>query len=183
MRRRLSPSSRPCSMALMRWRKTCVHLAGMAFFFHFVSCVEMLVQAHRWMPVGVREVESLLGFAVAGLFFLVWWLYDAISLGIFALPVTFFLFLCPRWARTATLSLRGRAHQLAGRAHRRAAGGLCRAGLQPAGLGALPGPGAPPQEQTQSPAKTPGGCRWTGCRRSTPWSASPTPRWSSAFPA
>jgi ABC-type uncharacterized transport system permease subunit len=80
---------------LLRWRKACVHLGGLAFFFHFVSVVEMLVQAHRWMPVGVREVESLLGFAVAGLFFLVWWLYDAISLGLFALPVTFFLVLVP----------------------------------------------------------------------------------------
>jgi ABC-type uncharacterized transport system permease subunit len=77
------------------WRKTCVHLGGLAFFFHFVSVVEMLVQAHRWMPVGVREIESLLGFAVAGLFFLVWWLYDAISLGIFALPATFFLVFVP----------------------------------------------------------------------------------------
>jgi hypothetical protein len=46
------------------WRKSCVHLAGMAFFFHFISCVEMLVQAHHWMPVGVREMESLLGFAL-----------------------------------------------------------------------------------------------------------------------
>jgi len=77
------------------WRKTRVHVGGMAFFFHFVSVVEMLVQAHRWMPVGVREIESLLGFAVAGLFFLVWWLYDAISLGIFALPATFFLVFIP----------------------------------------------------------------------------------------
>ncbi len=77
------------------WRKTCVHLGGLAFFFHFVSVVEMLVQAHRWMPVGVREMESLLGFAVAGLFFLVWWLYDAISLGIFALPAAFFLVFIP----------------------------------------------------------------------------------------
>jgi ABC-type uncharacterized transport system permease subunit len=67
----------------------------MAFFFHFVSCVEMLVQAHRWMPVGVREVESLLGFAVAGVFFLVWSFYDAISLGIFALPITFFVIFVP----------------------------------------------------------------------------------------
>ncbi len=80
---------------IVRWRKSCVHLAGMAFFFHFVSCVEMLVQAHRWMPVGVREVESLLGFAVAGVFFLVWWLYDAISLGIFVLPFTFFVVFVP----------------------------------------------------------------------------------------
>jgi ABC-type uncharacterized transport system permease subunit len=77
------------------WRKSCVHLGGLAFFFHFVSIVEMLVVAHRWVPVGVREIESLLGFAVAGLFFLVWWLYDAISLGIFALPATFFLVLVP----------------------------------------------------------------------------------------
>jgi ABC-type uncharacterized transport system permease subunit len=78
-----------------RWRKTCVHLAGMAFFFHFVSCVEMLVHPHSGMPLGVREIESLLGFAIAGLFLLVWWLYDAISLGIFALPITFFTVLVP----------------------------------------------------------------------------------------
>jgi ABC-type uncharacterized transport system permease subunit len=80
---------------LVRWRKTCVHLGGMAFFFHFVSCVEMLVQAHRFVPVSTREVESLLGFAIASLFFLVWWFYDAISLGIFALPVTFLAVLVP----------------------------------------------------------------------------------------
>jgi ABC-type uncharacterized transport system permease subunit len=67
----------------------------MAFFFHFVSVVEMMVQAHHWMPVSVREIESLLGFAVAGIFFLVWWIYDAISLGVFALPATFFLVFVP----------------------------------------------------------------------------------------
>jgi ABC-type uncharacterized transport system permease subunit len=67
----------------------------MGLFFHFVSAVEMLVQAHRWMPVGVREVESLLGFAVVGLFFLAWWLYQGISLGLFALPLTFFLVFVP----------------------------------------------------------------------------------------
>lgn len=80
---------------LIRWRKTCVHLGGLAFFFHFVSAVEMLLQAHRFVPVGTREVESLLGFAIAGLFFLVWWFYDAISLGLFALPVTFLAVLIP----------------------------------------------------------------------------------------
>jgi ABC-type uncharacterized transport system permease subunit len=83
-----------------RWRRWCVHLGGMAFFFHFVSVVEMLVQAHRWVPVGAREAESLLGFAVAGLYFLVWWLYDGISLGIFALPVTFFLVFVPALGMT-----------------------------------------------------------------------------------
>lgn len=79
----------------LRWRKICVHAGGMGLFFHFVSAVEMLALAHRWMPVGVREVESLLGLAVAAVFFLVWWLYDAISLGIFALPASFFLVLVP----------------------------------------------------------------------------------------
>src|SRR4051794_11514920 len=78
-----------------RARRWCVHLGGMAFFFHFVSAVEMLVQAHRWVPVGAREVESLLGFAIAGLYFLAWWLYDAMSLGVFALPITFFLVFVP----------------------------------------------------------------------------------------
>jgi ABC-type uncharacterized transport system permease subunit len=78
-----------------RWRKICVHLGGLAFFFNFVSAVEMLAAAHRLVPVGAREVESLLGFVVAGLFFLAWWLYDAIPLGVFALPVTFFLVFVP----------------------------------------------------------------------------------------
>jgi ABC-type uncharacterized transport system permease subunit len=78
-----------------RWRSICVHLAGIAVFFHFVSVVEMLVQAHRWMPVGGRQIESLLGFAIVGLFFLVWWIYDAVSLGLFALPATFLLVFVP----------------------------------------------------------------------------------------
>jgi ABC-type uncharacterized transport system permease subunit len=78
-----------------RWRRSCVHLAGLAFFFHVVSCVEMLAQAHRWMPVGAREVESLLGLAVVAVFFAVCGLYDAISLGIFALPVAFLIVFVP----------------------------------------------------------------------------------------
>lgn len=79
----------------LRWRKICVHAGGMALFFHFVSAVEMLALAHRWMPIHVREVESLLGFAVAGLFFLAWWLYDAEFLGLLALPATFLLIFIP----------------------------------------------------------------------------------------
>jgi len=78
-----------------RWRRWCVHLGGMAVFFHFVSVVEMLVQAHRVIPVGIREVQSLLGLAIAAVFFLMWWFYDAISLGLFALPVTFFMVFVP----------------------------------------------------------------------------------------
>jgi ABC-type uncharacterized transport system permease subunit len=78
-----------------RWRRWCVHLGGMAWFFHFVSVVEMLALAHRLVPVGVREVQSLLGLAVTSVFFLMWWFYDAISLGLFALPVTFFMLIAP----------------------------------------------------------------------------------------
>ena len=78
-----------------RWRRWCVHLGGMAWFFHFVSVVEMLLQAHHWVPVGLREVQSILGFVVVTVFFLVWWLYDAISLGLFAFPVTFFMVFIP----------------------------------------------------------------------------------------
>lgn len=78
-----------------RWRGSCVHLAGLGFFFHFVSVVEMLALAHRWTPVGAREIESIMGLALVAMFFLVWWIYDAVSMGIFALPVTFFLVLVP----------------------------------------------------------------------------------------
>lgn len=78
-----------------RWRSICVHLAGMGFFFHFVSVVEMLALAHRWVPVGAREVESITGLAVMAMFFLVWWIYGAVSMGIFALPITFFLVFVP----------------------------------------------------------------------------------------
>lgn len=78
-----------------RWRSICVHLGGLAVFFHFVSVFEMLALAHRWVPVGVREAESMLGLVVAALFFVVWWLYKAMSLGVFALPVTFFIVFVP----------------------------------------------------------------------------------------
>jgi len=81
--------------SLERWRKICVHLAGLGFFFHIVSAVEMLYLAHRLLPVGMREVESMLGLLVVGAFFLVWWLYGAISLGVFALPAALLLGLVP----------------------------------------------------------------------------------------
>jgi ABC-type uncharacterized transport system permease subunit len=78
-----------------RWRSACVHLGGMALFFHFVSVVEMLALAHRWVPVGVREAESMFGLMIAGLFFLLWWIYKAMPMGLFALPVTFFVVFIP----------------------------------------------------------------------------------------
>ena len=78
-----------------RWKSVCVHVGGLAFLFHFVSVVEMLALAHSWVPMGVREGESLLGLVVAGLFFLVWWIYGTIQLAVFALPITFFIVFVP----------------------------------------------------------------------------------------
>ncbi len=77
------------------WRKACVHIGSIAFLFHFVSVVEMLALTHSWRPVGVRAGESLLGLLIAGLFFLVWWIYGTMSLAVFALPVTFFIVFVP----------------------------------------------------------------------------------------
>ncbi len=141
-----------------RWRSWCVHLGGMAFFFHFVSAVEMLASAHRWMPVGVREAESLLGLVVVGLFFLAWWLYEAISLGIFALPVTFFLVFVPSLGLAHyVFPSEGVRTSWLDRAHRGALGGLRGAGIQPAGLGALPGAGTAAQGQNQNQWRFPVG--------------------------
>jgi ABC-type transport system involved in cytochrome c biogenesis permease subunit len=67
----------------------------MALLFHFVSVVEMLALAHSWLPVGVRDGESLLGLLIAGLFFLLWWIYGTMSLAVFALPITFFIVFVP----------------------------------------------------------------------------------------
>ncbi len=135
------------------------------------------------MPVGVREIESLLGFAVAGLFFLVWWLYDAISLGIFALPATFFLVFIPslgpdrfRFPSQRVWMSWLVAHIIA---LLLAYAALCFSLLasmlylvQERRIKSKPNPG-----------KRSAGRRSTGCRRWTRWSGWLLPRWNSDFPA
>ena len=125
---------------------------------------------------GVREVESLLGFAVAGLFFLAWWLYDAISLGIFALPATFFLVFVP------ALGPHGYTFPSEGVRTSWLVAHITALLLAYAALGfSLLASLLYLVQERRIKAKlkvqrtTPGGSRWTGCRRSTPWSASPTP--------
>jgi len=81
--------------AFPRWRKACLPLATVAFFFHLVSATEMLGLAHRWVPVGYGEVESLLALLVAGLFLAIRVIYGTISFGVFALPAAFFLVFVP----------------------------------------------------------------------------------------
>jgi len=63
--------------------------------FHFVSIAEMLGEAHRWVPVGTREMQSLLGLLIVGAFLLIWLRYRAVSFGLFALPLTFLLVVFP----------------------------------------------------------------------------------------
>ncbi|HEV2276320.1 MAG TPA: cytochrome c biogenesis protein CcsA [Acidobacteriaceae bacterium] len=77
------------------WRRICIPAAVAAFFFHFVSLIEMLTAAHRWMPAGMREVESLLALAVCAVFLLIVLVYRTVSFGIFALPLSLLLVLEP----------------------------------------------------------------------------------------
>jgi ABC-type uncharacterized transport system permease subunit len=77
------------------WKKICVPAAVSAFFFHFVSLVEMLTTSHHSLPVGMHEVQSLLALLICAAFLLVALLYRTVSFGIFALPLCLLLVLEP----------------------------------------------------------------------------------------
>ncbi len=78
-----------------RWRRICVPIAVLAWFFHAVSVTEMLGLAHRWTPVGMHEVQSILALVIATVFLLIAWRYRTLSFGIFALPMAFLLAVVP----------------------------------------------------------------------------------------
>lgn len=78
-----------------RWQKVCVPVTVLAVLFHFVSLTEMLSASHHLMPVGMHEVQSLLGLLIASAFLLIAWRYGTVSFGLFALPLTFLLVLIP----------------------------------------------------------------------------------------
>ncbi len=77
------------------WKKLCIPAAVSAFFFHFVSLIEMLSAAHHSLPVGMHEVQSLLALLICAAFLLVAVLYRTVSFGIFALPLSLLLVLGP----------------------------------------------------------------------------------------
>jgi len=81
--------------AFPRWRRACIPVTALAFFFHAVSVTEMLGLAHRWVPVGYGEVESLLGLLIAGIFLAIGGIYGTVSFGVFALPASFILVFVP----------------------------------------------------------------------------------------
>jgi ABC-type uncharacterized transport system permease subunit len=78
-----------------RWRRICVPAAAAAWFFHFVAFVERLTLAHRWMPVGMHEVQSMLALLISTVFLLIVLRYHTLSFGIFALPLAFLLTVVP----------------------------------------------------------------------------------------
>ncbi|HEX5234646.1 MAG TPA: cytochrome c biogenesis protein CcsA [Silvibacterium sp.] len=78
-----------------RWRRICVPIALLGWFFHAISSTEMLGLAHRWMPVGMHEVQSTLALLIATVFLLIAWRYRTLSFGIFALPLAFLLTVVP----------------------------------------------------------------------------------------
>jgi ABC-type uncharacterized transport system permease subunit len=77
------------------WKRICVPAAVSAFFFHFVSLIEMLSASHHSLPVGMHEVQSLLALLICAAFLLVALLYRTVSFGIFALPLSLLLVLGP----------------------------------------------------------------------------------------
>ena len=76
-------------------KRVCVPAEVSAFFFHFVSLIEMLSFSHHSLPVGMHEVQSLLALLVCAAFLLVAVLYRTVSFGIFALPLCLLLVLGP----------------------------------------------------------------------------------------
>ncbi|AXC15049.1 HemX protein, negative effector of steady-state concentration of glutamyl-tRNA reductase [Acidisarcina polymorpha] len=80
---------------LPRWTRVFLMAATAGFVFHFVSIAEMLGEAHRWMPVGTREMQSLLGLLIVAAFLMIWLRYRALSFGLFALPLALLLILFP----------------------------------------------------------------------------------------
>ena len=78
-----------------RWRHAAVPAALAGAFFHFVSLVEMLLAAHRALPVGTHETLSLLGLLLAGSFLFLTLRYRTVTFGVFLLPIAVLVTLTP----------------------------------------------------------------------------------------
>lgn len=76
------------------WRAA-VPAAFLAWLCHLTSMVVMLAEAHRWLPAGMHEVQSLLGLLIATAFLITVWRYRTLSFGICALPLALLLTVVP----------------------------------------------------------------------------------------
>ena len=81
------------------WQRSWWIFLSIAFVFLvlcFVPHIGMKINgSHRWVNLRLMTFQPSEIAKIASLFFLAWWLFDAISLGIFALPITFFLVFVP----------------------------------------------------------------------------------------
>lgn len=77
------------------WRRFCIPAAMAAWFFEFVSCVEMLSASHHLLPSGMHEAQAVLALLVSGIFLLLWITYRTLSFAVFALPLSFLLTVVP----------------------------------------------------------------------------------------
>lgn len=78
-----------------RWRHVALPAAMGGAFFHFVALVEMLVAAHRALPVGTHETLSLAGLLLAVAFLLLSARYRTVAFGMFLLPLCVLFTLVP----------------------------------------------------------------------------------------
>jgi ABC-type uncharacterized transport system permease subunit len=78
-----------------RWRHLAVPAATAGAFFHFVALVEMLVAAHRALPVDTHETLSMLGLLLGLAFLLLTARYNTVSFGVFLLPICVLFTLVP----------------------------------------------------------------------------------------
>ncbi len=81
-----------------RWRNVAIPATVAALLFHFVSVAEMLMAAHRYLPVSASEVQAALGLLLAAAFLLVYAVYRSLTIGVVLLPLVFMLGLLPAFA-------------------------------------------------------------------------------------
>jgi len=77
------------------WRQICLSAAASGFALQLVALVEMLTEAHHWIPTGAHEVQVALALLAALIFLLVWAAYRTFSFAVFALPLSLLLTIVP----------------------------------------------------------------------------------------
>src|SRR5579875_3195354 len=77
------------------WKQLCLPAAVVGFVLQLVALVEMLTEAHHWIPTGAHEVQVALALLATLIFLLVWAAYRTFSFAVFALPLSLLLTIVP----------------------------------------------------------------------------------------